>query len=196
MPLGAQDGGQVARQRTHIDALARAHGDFDVVGVRGVGHRRLVDRDPAGVQLELGAVARQVIGALAVDPDGRELGRNLIDLADEGRQRRLHRLDRGPHVGPGDNLALAVDAVGGDAPVDGEAIDLLGVHHEGHGLGRLAQGNRQNARGQRVQRPGVTGLLGVEQAADLGHRLGRAHLIGLVEADPAVDDLALLAARH
>ncbi|MNT28102.1 hypothetical protein D3C72_1637640 [compost metagenome] len=196
MPFGAQHGGQVAGQGSDIDALARPHGDLDVVGVRRVRDRGLVDHDLAGLQLELHAVAGQIIGALAVDADGRELGRRLVDLADEGRQGRPDRLDRGPHVGAAGDLALAVDAVGGNAPVDGEAIDLLGVHHEGHRLGRLTQRNGQDARSQRVQRPGVTRLLGVEQTANLGHRLGRAHLERLVEADPAVDDLALLAARH
>lgn len=196
MPLGAQNRGQIAGEGAHIDALAGADGQFDMVGVGRVADGGLMDHHPAARQCELGTLAGQVIGALAVDLDGAELRRDLIDLADKGRKRRANRLDIGPDVRAAGDLALAVEAVGRDPPVDGEAIDLLRLHHEGDGLGRLAEGDGQDAGGQRVEGAGVPRLLGVEQAADFRDRLGRTHAERLVETDPAVDDLALLAAAH
>ena len=44
-----------------------------------------------GAEVHLDALAGQVVGALAVDLDRREGRRNLLDLADEGRQRRGDR---------------------------------------------------------------------------------------------------------
>ena len=196
MPLGAENRGQIARQRAHIDALARPDGQLDVVRVGRIADGGLVDHHPAAGQFEIGALARQVIGALAVDLDGAELRRDLIDLTDKGRKGRAHGLDIGADVRAAGDLALAVEAVGRNPPVDGEAIDLLRLHHEGDGLGRLTQGDGQDAGGQRIKRAGVAGLLGVKQAADLGDGLGGAHAERLVETDPAVDDLALLAAAH
>ena len=196
MPLGPENRGQIARQRAHIDALARPDDQLDVVGVGRIADRGLVDRHPAAGQFEIGAFAGQVIGALAVDLDGAELRRHLIDLAGEGPEGRAHRLNVGADIRTAGDLALAVEAVGRNPPVDGEAIDLLRLHHEGDGLGRLAEGDGQDAGGQRIKRAGVPGLLGVKQAADLGDGLGGAHAERLVETDPAVDDLALLAAAH
>ena len=63
-----------------------------------------------------------------------------------------------------DDLALGVVGVGLDAPGTVKLIDLPPVHHEGNGLGRLAERDRQEAGGQRVERAGMAGLLGVEQA--------------------------------
>ena len=196
MALGAQNRRQVARQRSHIDALAGADGDFNVVGVGRAADLGGMDGHAPRRQFELHPVARQVIGAGAVHLDGGKARRGLVDLADEGGQGGLHLIHGRAHVRPSDDLALAVHAVGRDAPVDGEAIDLLRLHHHGHGLGRFAQRDGQDAAGQWVQRACVTGLLGVEQAADAADGLGRSHLERLVQAHPAVDDLALLLAAH
>ena len=196
MPLGPENCGQISREGPDIDALAGADRELDMVDVGRVADRGLVDHHPATGQFEIGSLAGQVIGALAVDLDGAELRRHLIDLAGEGPESRAHRLYVRPHIRTAGDLTLAVEAVGRNPPVDGEAIDLLRLHHEGDGLGRLAEGDGQDAGGQRVERAGMAGLLGVEQAADLRHRLGRTHAERLVETDPAVDDLALLAAAH
>ena len=93
----------------------------------------------------------------------------------------------GTRVAGLDRMALGVVGVGLDAPLHGEAIGLFAVLDEGHGLGRLAEGDRQHARGERIQSAGVAGLLGVEQALQPGDGLGRGQADGLVEHDPAVD---------
>jgi hypothetical protein len=45
-----------------------------------------MDRDAAALQFEFRALARQVIGALAVDLDGAEPGRGLVDLAEDAEE--------------------------------------------------------------------------------------------------------------
>ena len=53
----------------------------------------------AGRQLDRLAGAGQVVGALAVDLDGRIGRRDLDDLADEARQHGVDLGERRPHVG-------------------------------------------------------------------------------------------------
>ena len=132
-------------------------------------------------------VARQVVGALAVDLDGRERRRRLQDLAGEARQQRLDGLARRAHVAGGDDLALGVVGVGGRAPAHGEAVVLGAVDGVGHGLGRLAQRDRQDAGRQRVERAGVAGLARIEEPAHGADRLRRRHADRLVQHQPAVD---------
>ena len=70
--------------------------------------------------------------------------------------------------------------------------------HVRHGLGGLAQRDRQHAGSERVERAGMAGLVGLEQPLDLGDGFGRTHADRLVEHQPAGDRPALLlaAARH
>ena len=62
--------------------------------------------------------------------------------------------------------ALGIVGVALLAPAHGEAIALAAVHHEGDGLGGLAERDRQAAGGQRIERAGVAGALGREQPLD------------------------------
>ena len=71
--------------------------------------------------------------------------------------------------------------------MDGEAIGLLALLHEGDRLRRFAEGDRQEAGGERIERAGVTGLLGVEEALQQRDGARRGHADGFVENDPAVD---------
>ena len=58
-----------------------------------------------------------------------------------------------------DHLALGVVGVALLAPAHREAVALAPVHHERDGLGRLAERERQEARGERIERAGVAGAL-------------------------------------
>ena len=100
----------------------------------------------------------------------------------------------GRSFGLRDGAALGVVGVGLDAPLDRETVGLHAVLHDRHGLGRLAEGDRQHAGGERVERAGVARLLGVEQVLEPPDRLRRGDADGLVEIDPAVDLGALGAA--
>ena len=77
-------------------------------------------------------------------------------------------------------------------------VGLAAVHHERNGLGRFAERDRQEPGGQRIERAGMAGALGLEQALDHAHRVGRGHAHRLVENAPAVnvalDALGLLLA--
>jgi len=88
-------------------------------------------------------------------------------------------LDR--HVVP-EHRALLNKAVFADIAV---ASHLGAVHHIGHGLGGLAESDRQHAGGQRVERAGMPGLLGLEEPFRLRHCFRRAHAHRFVENDPA-----------
>ncbi len=92
----------------------------------------------------------------------------------------------------GVDAAFGIVGVALLAPAHGEPVDLAPVHHEGHGLGRLPKRDREQARGQRVERAGMAGALGAEQPLHHAHRMGRGHADRLVEHEPAVH-VALLA---
>src|SRR3954471_4668525 len=89
-------------------------------------------------ELDLFTIAGQIIGALAVDLNGRELRRDLLDDAGKDRQQRLYRLPRRPRLARPDNTTLGVVGVPLLAPLDGEAVGLAAVHHEGNSLRGLA----------------------------------------------------------
>ena len=72
----------------------------------------------------------------------------------------------------------------------GEAIGLHPVHDIGDGLGRLAERDGQQAGRQRVERPAMAGLGGLEHPAHRADRLRSRSCRGLVEDDPAIDLLA------
>ena len=77
---------------------------------------------------------------------------------------------------------------------DGEAIGLAAVHHERHGLGRLAERDRQAAGGERIERAGMAGALAENRRLTTRDRVGRGHADRLVEHDPAMDVALVLLA--
>ena len=83
--------------------------------------------------------------------------------------------------------ALGVVGIGVRAPAHGEAVVLRAVDGVRHGLGGLAERDRQHAGRQRIERAGMPGLLRIEQAAHGADRLRRGHAGRLVQHQPAVD---------
>src|SRR5258707_5053563 len=146
------------------------------------------------LQLDALAVARQIIGALALDLDRGISRRDLLDQAGEPRQQAPDRISGGPAVAGLDNPALGIVGIAFLAPSDRKAIALAAVHHERNGLGGLAQGDRQAPGGERIHRAGVGRAFGLEQALHDRDRVGRGHADRLVEHDPAVD-VTLVAPR-
>ena len=69
----------------------------------------------------------------------------------------------GRALGRAHDLPFRVVGVGLGAEAHGEAVGLLAVDGERHGLRRLAERDRQDAGRQRIERAGVAGLLRVEQ---------------------------------
>ena len=127
----------------------------------------------------------QLISALAVFANGGKLRRHLFNQAGKMRQCRVNRSRIGAHVTGFLNLAFRIIGRGLAAKSHHHLIAFAGVLHIGNGFGRIAQGNRQYAAGQRVERAGVTDFLRVKQAADFADGLRRAHFQRLVKIDPA-----------
>ena len=114
-----------------------------------------------------------------------------------GRQRGVDLRVGGADVGGGGDLAVGVVGVAGFAEAEGEAVELGAVHDVGHGLGGGAEGDRQDAGGERVERAAMAGLLGVEGAADAVDHVGAGEARRLVDDQPAVERTAAgLAAGH
>ncbi len=188
---GPQRQRQVASEGPDIGALAASDHEICVVRcqVAPRNSRRSIRtwRDFSSTDL---AGAGEIVGPLAVDFQGREGRRPLFDLAQEGRQRRVDGGIARPHVAGRRDLALGVLGRARLAEAQGEAVLLPRVHDEGHGLGRLAQRDRQDAAGQRIERAAMAGLLCAEQPAHAADRRRRAQPDRLVEHDPAVDLVA------
>src|SRR5204863_379994 len=70
------------------------------------------------------ALARQVVGACAVDLDGGERRRRLLDLAREAREQRFDSLTCRAQLAGSDGLSLGVIGVGGGTPAHREAVVL------------------------------------------------------------------------
>src|SRR5260221_1735036 len=154
----------------------------------------MVNLDRAGLQFDGLAVARQIISALAMDLDSGILWWNLLDQAGEPRQQLGDRLRGGPQLAGFDDPALGIVGIAFLAPGNRKAVALAAIHSEGNGFGGFAQRDRQAAGGERVERAGVAGALGLEQPLHDRDRMRRGHADRLVEHDPAMD-VALVAAR-
>ena len=122
----------------------------------------------------------------------RRSGSRRRSAASAARRRRSaagglrSRPGRAP-VGARDDLPFGVVGRAFLAPAHAEAISLGAVLHDRHGLGRLAESDRQHAGRERIERAGVARLLGVEQELEPPDGLGRGDAGRLVEIDPAVD---------
>src|SRR5258707_13641977 len=86
------------------------------------------------LQLDALAVARQIIGALALDLDRGISRRDLLDQAGEPRQQGPDRLRGGAAVAGLDNPALGIVRIAFLAPGDPKAKTPSALHHERHRL--------------------------------------------------------------
>src|SRR5664279_1385144 len=182
----AQSTAHVAGQRPHIGALAAFGVQYRVIGVGGGDQLQPGNFYRAGLKFHHLAVAGEVIGALAVDLDGGIARRHLLDGAGIGRQQSANGLRRGALIAAGDGAAFGVVGVPFLAPAHGKLVELAAVHHEGNGLGRFAERDRQAAGGERVEGASMAGALGREQALHHADRMGGGHADRLVEHQPAM----------
>src|SRR5262245_3134909 len=186
MAEAAEQATHVAGERPHIGALAALGPEHGVVEVGDVDEAQAVNLDRAGLQLDHLAVAGEIIGALAIDLDGREARWNLRDGAGELRKDRADVVGRGPRSAGGINAPLGVVGVALLAPAHGELIDLASIHHKRNGLGRLPERDREQTRSERVERAGMAGALGAVEPLCHAHRMSGGHANRLVEHEPAV----------
>ena len=131
-------------------------------------------------------LARQLVEALAVVVERRVHRRHLPDHADEGAERRLdgRGVERG-HRGRLEHRPAQVLGLGHDAEPDGRHVLLVELDQVGRELGRLADQDRQHARGVGIERAAVTDLGGAQHAAEVRHHLERRHARPLVHRQDA-----------
>src|SRR5688572_26047484 len=97
---------QIADQGADIEAFAGPEPESGEVLALGFDQFGFVNGDLAGLEFDRLPRAGEIIGALAIDLHGAELGRNLLDVADESGQRRAEGLDGRTHITSGDLLAF------------------------------------------------------------------------------------------
>src|SRR3984957_21330497 len=186
MSITAERPAEVTRDRAHVRALAAFGLEQRVVGV-GRDQVEPVDMDRARFDLEGFAFARKIVGARAGDADGGEGRRRLENGADEARQEALNLGWGGTAIRAWGDPSFGVVGRGFPRPAHAEPVGFGSVLNDGHGLGRLAESDRQHPRCERIERPGVACFLGVEQELDSPDRLSRGDPGRLIEIDPAVD---------
>ena len=95
-----------------------------MVGVRAADELQLVDPDLARRQLDRLAAPGDVVGALALHLDRRVLRRDLLDHADELRQRRADLLVRRPQLAGGGDRTRGIVGVALLAEAQRELVGL------------------------------------------------------------------------
>src|SRR5580700_2569225 len=102
-----------------------------MIRVRSAQKRQAFDQDAAGLEIDRLAGARQIVGALALNLEGREGWRDLLDVAHEGSQRAADRLVGGTKVAGGGDLALGIFRRARLPEAEREAVFLPAVHDKG-----------------------------------------------------------------
>ena len=196
MAQTAQGAAQIAGNGPHIAALAANHLQIDMVGIRAADHLQpLHPKGPRG-QIHHLALARQIIGALAIHLHGGKLRRHLLDLAAKGGQGGVNLGICRAHRARFHHRALGIIGRGRRAQSHPEPIAFQRIGDIRHGLCRLAQGHGQNPGRRRVQRARMARLLRAKGPFHLVHHRGRPHARRLVHHQPAVHRPALFPARH
>src|SRR5579862_4627291 len=196
MPHRAERAGKVPHPGPDVSPFAATHFEFGMVRIRLTRKPDLMDEHLAGFELRRFAVARQVVGALTLDPDGREARGYLLDLPREAGQNGLDRLARGTDSAGLHDLAFGIVAVAAFTPTRDKDIGLLGFHGERDGFRRLAERNREHPRGHGIERAGMSRLLRIEGPPHCRDCVGRCCADRLVDDDPTVHGLAFALTRH
>src|SRR5579859_4912961 len=196
VPAGAQRGAEVAGQGPDVRATGAAHGGVEVFEVvtdgADVGDAELVDGHRAGLELGRGPGPGQLVGALAVDLDRADRGRDLLDLAGQVCAGLADRFwcEAGGRRDCGE-LAFGVVGIARLAEPDRGVVLLLGQGQVAEQAGGLLDPDHQDAGRHRVQGARVTHPPGAGQPADPRHHVVRGQAAGLVD-----DDQAVFAVRH
>ena len=161
MAVTAKTSAKVAGDRAHIGSLAAARFEHRLVTPRVNEIERVNCHRTRGQHRRL-AATRQIVGALAIDLDRRTGRRQLLDRPNKPRQQREDAGASGPRVRLRGKPAIGIVGVGFNAPAHRKTIGLFTVLNERHGFCRLAKSDRQNPRGEWVERSGVSRFLGVE----------------------------------
>src|SRR5262249_44175918 len=124
VPEASERAAEVAGERAHIGALAALGGELGVVAIGHPDKLEAMDLDRPGLELDHLAVAREVVGALALDLHRGEARRHLLDPAGEARQEGGDRRRVRTLTAHGADAAFGVVGIALLAPAHEEAIDL------------------------------------------------------------------------
>ena len=173
MATRAEGRADVASQRADVGALAADHTDLDLrEGV--VEQLDLVDDEGLSLELEVPALAGQVVGTAAIYLDRREGGRHLLDGADEALESLFDGLAGDMLCGEvGIRRRLHVEGRGRLPEADVCDILLAPSLQLVDALGMLAGAEDHHAGGERVECTCVTylKLLDAEVAAGFAAKL-------------------------
>ena len=128
----------------------------------------------------------ELISASPTDLDRRIGRRPLQNGAGKSGEDRLDRLAARPRRALAGDLALAVVGCAGDTPADAKAVALAAGHCISGSFGRLAEGDRQYARRERVESARVSDLSSGSAANHLDDPV-RGETERLVDNEPAVE---------
>src|SRR5215471_1279562 len=98
MPTASERPAKIACQRPYIGPFTAFGLKARVIRIGGVDQGQAVNVHQARLELELFTVARNVVGALPIDLDGRKSRRHLFDSANKFRQKRCDRFWRWPRI--------------------------------------------------------------------------------------------------
>src|SRR5690625_1453496 len=108
MGMAAKHLAEIAGDRAHIAALAADEFELRRIQVGPRQQGQALDKERTGRKIEFHPLAREIIGALALDPNSRELWGNLLDIARETGQGGTDLVIARAEVRARDHLALAV----------------------------------------------------------------------------------------
>ena len=172
-------------ERADVSALAAAHGDVHLVAGKGI-QQQLVYHHAAQFAFYGFAFADVFVERLALVLERAVHRRELLDLAAKSGQ---HGIDFGlsdlDRMFGGD-LAFGIAGGGGLTQAQQGAIGFVGIQQGIGKFGGFAEADRQQAGGQGIERAGVPGLFGLEQAADFLQRSVGAEFQRLVEQQHTV----------
>ena len=193
---GAPQGSQVATATEHladvlgksadIRPLAAINVEFYAISFERAQIKR-VYRHGARGPFQFDPLPGIFVKWAAVALEGGMHGRHLQDVATEAGEHRFKLFARHRHRPGFQNPALRIRGIGAHTEPDGRGIALVRGEQFPGKLGRLAEAERQQPGSHRVERAGMSGLGGIEQAPDLLQGGVGGHAGRLVEQQDAVD---------
>src|SRR5690606_7157534 len=133
------------------------------------------------------ACTGQLVQRLTILLQSRVHRRYLFDFSTKTRQQGLDFSATNGHRAAFEHLTFGVAGGGGDAQLGHGFVTLVGIEQILGELGRLAEAQRQHTGRQRIETAGMSGLLGVEQPADLLQGRVGGEATRLVEQQDAAD---------
>ncbi len=170
MTTAAKTAADVAGQRAHVSPLAAFSLENGCVSIGRFNKAQFLDNDESWPRLDQFTFARQARLPSTLMAENEEA---LQDLAGE----LSSSASISPLVGRLSERAITSPSASSVAVSSPQRtvklIGLLAIDRERDRLGRLAKGNGKNASCQRIERPGMAGLLCLIDALHRTQRLGR-----------------------